>query len=98
MARLGGGLSSTGKLREESMRLAIETIGKMKAIADGFGAEIRAIATSAVREAANGQMLMCDGARRAWQIDEGMGGNGRKPKTQWSRVSGEKERLRGRIS
>jgi exopolyphosphatase / guanosine-5'-triphosphate,3'-diphosphate pyrophosphatase len=54
MARLGGGLSKTGRLADESMKLALETIGKMKAIADGFGAEVRAVATSAVRDAANG--------------------------------------------
>jgi exopolyphosphatase/guanosine-5'-triphosphate,3'-diphosphate pyrophosphatase len=54
MARLGRGLSRTGRLADESMRLALETIGKMKAIADGFEAEVRAIATSAVRDAANG--------------------------------------------
>jgi exopolyphosphatase/guanosine-5'-triphosphate,3'-diphosphate pyrophosphatase len=54
MARLGRGLSKTGRLADESMQLALETIGKMKAIADGFGAEVRAIATSAVRDAANG--------------------------------------------
>jgi len=56
MVRLGHDMDRTGRLGEEAVERALAAIGKMKAIADGFEvAEIRAIATSAVREAANGR-------------------------------------------
>jgi exopolyphosphatase / guanosine-5'-triphosphate,3'-diphosphate pyrophosphatase len=56
MVRLGHDMDRTGRLGEEAVDRALAAIGKMKAIADGFEvAEIRAIATSAVREAANGR-------------------------------------------
>jgi exopolyphosphatase/guanosine-5'-triphosphate,3'-diphosphate pyrophosphatase len=37
------------------MTAAIEILARMKAIADGFGAKVRAVATSAVRDAVNGR-------------------------------------------
>ncbi len=53
--RLGEGLSATGRLAADTMERSLEAIGKMKAIAAGFGvAELRAVGTSAVREAENG--------------------------------------------
>lgn len=56
MVRLGEKLDRTGRLSDEAVERGLAALGKMKAIADGFGvAEIRAIATSAVREAANGR-------------------------------------------
>jgi exopolyphosphatase/guanosine-5'-triphosphate,3'-diphosphate pyrophosphatase len=56
MVRLGEKLDRTGRLSDGAVERAIAAIGKMKAIADGFKvSEIRAIATSAVREAANGR-------------------------------------------
>jgi len=56
MVRLGEKLDRTGRLSDAAVERALEAIGKMKAIADGFAvAEVRAIATSAVREAANGR-------------------------------------------
>ncbi len=55
MARLGKGLTETGRLDRSAMRSALATLTKMRAIADGFRAEIRAVATSAVRDARNGQ-------------------------------------------
>ena len=56
MVRLGEKLDRTGRLSDPAMERALAALGKMKAIADGFGVtEIRAIATSAVREAANGR-------------------------------------------
>jgi exopolyphosphatase/guanosine-5'-triphosphate,3'-diphosphate pyrophosphatase len=56
MVRLGEHLDRTGRLSGEAMERALAAIGKMKAIADGFQVtETRAIATSAVREAANGR-------------------------------------------
>src|SRR5262245_17524944 len=58
MARLGKGLTSAGRMGVAPMKSSIEALGKMKAIASGFRAEIRAVATSAVREAQNG-MAFC---------------------------------------
>src|SRR3954465_1769288 len=59
MVRLGEHLDRTGRLSEEAMDRALAAIGKMKAIADGFKiTQIRAIATSAVREAANGRSFI----------------------------------------
>jgi exopolyphosphatase/guanosine-5'-triphosphate,3'-diphosphate pyrophosphatase len=56
MVRLGEKLDRTGRLSDAAVERALAALGKMKAIADGFGVtEIRAIATSAVREAANGR-------------------------------------------
>src|SRR5260370_33266911 len=64
MTRLGRGLYGSGRLGEESMEQSLQAVGRMKAIAEGFGVtELRAIATSAVREAANGR----DFVREAWR-------------------------------
>lgn len=64
MARLGQGLAKTGRLSDEAIERSLAAIGKMKAIADGFEVEqLRAIATSAVREAQNGRVFL----REAWR-------------------------------
>src|SRR3990170_3973160 len=64
MTRLGRGLYRTGRLAHGSMERALEALGKMKAIADGFEVvELRAVATSAVREASNGRAFM----REVWR-------------------------------
>jgi len=64
MSRLGRGLYRTGRLGHVPMERALEALGKMKAIADGFAVrELRAIATSAVREATNGRQF----CREAWR-------------------------------
>jgi exopolyphosphatase/guanosine-5'-triphosphate,3'-diphosphate pyrophosphatase len=64
MTRLGRGLYASGRLGDVTMEQSLHALGKMKAIADGFAtAELRAIATSAVREAANGR----DFVREAWR-------------------------------
>src|SRR3954464_13960461 len=56
MVRLGEGLDRTGRLSDAAIERALSALGKMKAIADGFQiTELRAIATSAVREAVNGR-------------------------------------------
>ena len=55
MTRLGEGLARTGRLADPNMELSFEAIGRMKAIADGANVtELRAVATSALREAKNG--------------------------------------------
>ena len=65
MVRLGEHLDRTGRLSDEAMARALETLGQMKAITDGFKVtELRAIATSAVREAANGRSFIREAMRR----------------------------------
>jgi exopolyphosphatase / guanosine-5'-triphosphate,3'-diphosphate pyrophosphatase len=64
MTRLGRGLYDSGRIGDEPMEQSLQTLARMKAIAEGFNArELRAIATSAVREAANGR----DFVREAWR-------------------------------
>ncbi|HYT99376.1 MAG TPA: Ppx/GppA phosphatase family protein [Gemmatimonadales bacterium] len=64
MTRLGRGLYDSGRIGDGPMEQSLQTLGRMKAIAEGFGVgELRAIATSAVREAANGR----DFVREAWR-------------------------------
>jgi exopolyphosphatase/guanosine-5'-triphosphate,3'-diphosphate pyrophosphatase len=65
MVRLGEHMDKTGRLSDEAVERGLAAIGKMKAIADGFQVtEIRAIATSAVREAANGRAFCREVLRR----------------------------------
>lgn len=65
MVRLGHGLFETGRLGADTMERGLEVLAKMKAIADGFEvAELRAVATSAVREAANGRAFVREARRR----------------------------------
>jgi exopolyphosphatase / guanosine-5'-triphosphate,3'-diphosphate pyrophosphatase len=64
MTRLGRGLYRDGRLGDAPIEHSLQVLGRMKAIAEGFGAgELRAIATSAVREAGNGR----DFVREAWR-------------------------------
>jgi len=64
MTRLGQGLLETGRLASETMGRTLEVIGKMKKIAAGFHVvDLRAVATSAVREAENGEAFR----REAWR-------------------------------
>jgi len=53
--RLGHGMAETGLITPDRMEEAIDAVERMKQIAIGYGvAEVRVIATSAVREASNG--------------------------------------------
>lgn len=64
MTRLGAGVARTGRLTAVAMERSLEAIGKMRAIADGLGvAELRAAATSAVRDSENGTAFR----REAWR-------------------------------
>ena len=54
--RLGEGLHRTGELTPASWQRAIEALARMKKVVDGYQVRgIEAVATSAVREAANGR-------------------------------------------
>lgn len=58
IARLGHGLDETGRLSEDAMVRAAEAVARMHEIAKGYDvADVRAIATCAVREATNGADL-----------------------------------------
>ncbi len=57
--RLARGLADSGLLSDEAMRQTVEALGRMKAIAQGYGVErLEIIATSAVREAGNGPAFL----------------------------------------
>ncbi len=59
VTRLGTGLAETGAIDEGVMENAIEALGRLKAIADGYNVScLRVIATCAVREAANGPAMV----------------------------------------
>jgi exopolyphosphatase / guanosine-5'-triphosphate,3'-diphosphate pyrophosphatase len=64
--RLGAGLGETGELREPAMRAAIEALDRMATLARQLGAKrIEAVATSAVRDAANGALFLAQVKRKA---------------------------------
>src|SRR2546425_1577842 len=64
MTRLGHGLFARGRLLNEPMERSLAALAKMHTIAKGFEvAELRVVATSAVREAANGRAF-CQEVRR----------------------------------
>lgn len=65
MTRLGRGLYETGRIGRGPMERSLDALCKMRAIADGFAVqELRVVATSAVREAANGREFRREAARR----------------------------------
>lgn len=64
MTRLGHGLFARGRLLSEPMEHSLAALAKMSAVAKGFEvSELRAVATSAVREATNGRAF-CQEIRR----------------------------------
>lgn len=66
VVRLGQGLDAERRLSEESMERAIITLASMRAIADGYGVcAIRAVGTSAVRDAVNQRQFVDLVKRRA---------------------------------
>jgi len=57
--RLGAGVTATGELGAQSMQAALDSLSRMATLARQLGAErIEAVATSAVREAANGKAFL----------------------------------------
>lgn len=59
VARLGRGLDRTGRIDERAMEQAAFAVARMKRIAEGYGVRaVRAVATCAAREAANGDELL----------------------------------------
>ncbi|MBN8814791.1 MAG: Ppx/GppA family phosphatase [Sphingomonas sp.] len=59
MAGLGKGLAQNGKLTPESIKLAIETLERFAALAHAMEVtSLRTVATAAVRDAANGHILL----------------------------------------
>ncbi|HRP62263.1 MAG TPA: Ppx/GppA phosphatase family protein [Phycisphaerales bacterium] len=55
VTRLGQGLARTGRLAPQAMKQSAEAVARMKEIAEGYGVmQLRIVATSAVRDAANG--------------------------------------------
>ncbi|MEO6445851.1 MAG: Ppx/GppA phosphatase family protein [Gemmatimonadaceae bacterium] len=63
--RLGAGVDRRGKLGDDSMRHALEALERMATLAKQYGtAKIDAVATSAVRDAANGREFL-EAVRRA---------------------------------
>ena len=65
MTRLGHDLFERGRLAAEPMERSYAALTKMKAIADGFEVnDLRAVATSAVREASNGRAFCREVRRR----------------------------------
>jgi exopolyphosphatase/guanosine-5'-triphosphate,3'-diphosphate pyrophosphatase len=62
--RLGAGVDRAGRLSEESMQHAFEALQRMATLASQYGAtKVEAVATSAVRDAANGRQFL-DAVRR----------------------------------
>ena len=65
MTRLGHGLFARGRLQHDPMERSLAALAKMKTIAKGFEVdELRAVATSAVREATNGKTFVQEIRRR----------------------------------
>lgn len=57
--RLGAGMSSDGIITDEALESSAKAVERMHSIAKGYGVHsVRAIATSAAREAKNGQVLV----------------------------------------
>ncbi|MBN8582086.1 MAG: Ppx/GppA family phosphatase [Anaerolineae bacterium] len=67
--RLGQDAFSQKQIREETVQLAVDAFIRFRKVAENHGAErIRAVATSAMREASNSDML-CDRINRATGIE-----------------------------
>ena len=59
--RIGAGLAETGRLSEEAMERGLETLAVFKHFCDAHGLgpdDVHAVATSAIRDAANGESFL----------------------------------------
>ncbi len=63
MVRLGHGPGDMKELSDDAIDRGVAALGRCRTIADSFGAELHAVATSAVREAENRDVFL----RRAWE-------------------------------
>jgi hypothetical protein len=69
VTRLGDGVDSSGQLDDEAMERVFETLGDYRALIDaGEADEVVAVATSAVRDAENGEQFR-EELRRRFDID-----------------------------
>ena len=59
MVRLGHGGGDMKELAADAIDRGVAALQRMRRIADSYGATMRAVATSAVREAANAQEFLC---------------------------------------
>ena len=64
MVRLGSGRGDMKRLKPDAIARGVEALRRMKQIADIDGAPVRAVATSAVREAENHDEFLTAGAGR----------------------------------
>jgi len=65
MTRLGQGLGASGRIARGPFERSLDALCRMRQIADGFGVkELRVVATSAIREAANGLEFRREARRR----------------------------------
>ena len=53
VVRLGSGSGDMKELHSDAIDRGVEALGRFRRVADTFGAEVHAVATSAVREAEN---------------------------------------------
>src|SRR6478609_5784142 len=58
VVRLGSGAGVMRQLTPEAIERGIEALGRLRRIADGYGAAIDAVATSALREALNRDVFL----------------------------------------
>src|SRR3954465_617828 len=69
VTRLGEGVDASGRLAEAAMERVFDTLGESRELIDEHGAErVIAVATSAVRDSANGDELL-DAMRERFDID-----------------------------
>ena len=69
MAGLGRGLGETGRIAEDSLALAREALARFAWLAREMGAQVRTVATAAVRDAANGEELIAAATRFGLSVE-----------------------------
>ena len=69
LAGLGRGLAETGRMDEEGLALARTALARFAAVAGEMDAEVRTVATAAVRDAANGPEFIAAAARMGLTVE-----------------------------